>query len=85
MNDTTVWCQNASVTEPQRELLLPKTNAYRHIMRCSSIVTGRRGAVPYKACALSVSKSNTGEQAGSRWSLTAIGRFYRQRTDYANP
>ena len=29
MNDTTVWCQNASVTEPQRELLLPKTNASR--------------------------------------------------------
>jgi hypothetical protein len=24
MNDTTVWCQNASVTEPQRELLLPQ-------------------------------------------------------------
>ncbi|MBQ8213656.1 MAG: hypothetical protein IJZ80_06570, partial [Clostridia bacterium] len=28
MNDTTVWCQNASVTEPQRELDVPKTNAH---------------------------------------------------------
>ena len=25
MNDTTVWCQNASVTETQRELDAPET------------------------------------------------------------
>ena len=28
MNDTTVWCQNGSVTESQRELDDPKTNNF---------------------------------------------------------
>ena len=42
--------------------------------------SGRRGAVPYRmsavfVCALIFQKSNIGEQAGSRWSLTACGSY----------
>ena len=38
-----------------------------------------------RVCAPFFHKTNIGDFSGSRWSLTAIGRFYRQRTDYANP
>ena len=35
-------------------------------VRWYAFITGRRGAVPYKICALFFHKSNIGERAGSR-------------------
>ena len=51
------------------------------VIHCARVASLRRSL---RVCASFFHKSNIGEQAGSRWSLTAIGRFYCQRTNYAN-
>ena len=46
MNDITVWCQNASVTEPQRELFLPQQTPTA--AQTASPKNGTSKPVPYK-------------------------------------
>ncbi len=40
MNDTTVWCQNASVTEPQREVVPKRLRELIYCQRSKATACG---------------------------------------------
>ena len=79
-----VLLRSASLAYAKLRALRALRMTYRFFCGGGRFFSGCRGRQHLQKCVLFFHKSNIGERAGSRRSLTAIGSCHRQRTNYAN-